>query len=187
MTTYDSRIVTGLRAFASAAALFAVSCAASDEWKRPTPEPDAQLFLDQVYPVLLRDCAFPACHGGRERFLQVFGPGRVRLDAKTRIDDAIELAEVRHSYDRARSLLGTDENLEQSLLLSKPLALEAGGQGHEGADDFGQNVFASRADPRYLAILSWSVSTGSAPDAHQVRRARAALERTADAMREASP
>jgi hypothetical protein len=140
------------------------------------PSPDGALFVQEIYPLLLRDCAFSTCHGAEARFFQVFGPGRSRLDAAaTKPDDPITLPEVLHSYDRARSMLATAAQLERSLLLSKSLELGAGGQGHKGVDDFGRNVFASTRDPAYVQLLTWARSTGLPPTAAQVDAVLASL------------
>ena len=40
---------------------------------------DFMRFQREVYPVLLRDCAFSQCHGSGDRFFRVWGPGRERL------------------------------------------------------------------------------------------------------------
>src|SRR5215510_3008152 len=69
------------------------------------PSPSGTLFAAEVYPMLLRDCAFSACHGASERFLHLVGPGRTRLEPTTKPDDPVTLAEVVHSYDRCRSML----------------------------------------------------------------------------------
>jgi hypothetical protein len=133
------------------------------------PSPDGALFVQEIYPLLLRDCAFSTCHGAEARFFQVFGPGRSRLDpAATKPDDPITLPEVLHSYDRARSMLATGAQLERSMLLSKSLELAAGGQGHKGVDDFGRNVFTSARDPGYVQLVAWARSTGLPPTAAQV-------------------
>ena len=44
------------------------------------------------------------------------------------------------------------EHPERSLLLKKPLAIEAGGASHGGNDDYGRNVYRSAHDQGYLAI-----------------------------------
>jgi hypothetical protein len=139
------------------------------------PMPDGQRFVNDVYPLLLRDCAFVTCHGAPSRFFQVFGPGRARLDAvTTKPDDPVTLAEVLHSYERARSMLATADELAHSALLSKPLEPSAGGQGHKGVDELGRNVFASVDDPGYAVLASWARSTGLPPSAASVDVAKAA-------------
>ncbi|HEY2732672.1 MAG TPA: hypothetical protein VGI70_01740 [Polyangiales bacterium] len=156
-----------------------VGCGHADEWSGPLPAPDGAAFVREVYPLLLRDCAFSTCHGAADRFLQLYGPGRARLDPiATKPDDPMTLPEVLHSYDRARSMLATANRIDDSLLLSKPLEPSAGGQGHEGVDDFGRNPFASSLDPSYVAIAQWALSSGPPPSAADVAAANQALEMT---------
>lgn len=122
----------------------------------PLPAPDRARFDSEVWPVLVRDCGFTECHGAPERFFRVLGPGHVRLDPATRLGDPVTPAELELSYQRARSMLdGADPGA--SLLLRKPLAVEAGGAGHEGTDVFGRDVYTSPADPGYLVIQAWVI------------------------------
>lgn len=121
------------------------------------------MFGRDVYPLLLRDCAFSTCHGKDERFFRIVGPGRVRLDPSSKPEDPATLPELLMTYERARDMLATDARAQDSLLLRKPLEASAGGQGHLGADDFGRNVYASQADPRYALLLRWAMSVGPAP------------------------
>jgi hypothetical protein len=161
------------------AAYALVGCGRGDEWSGPLPTPDGASFVREVYPLLLRDCAFSTCHGAPDRFLQLYGPGRARLDpVATKPDDPMTLPEVLRSYDRVRSMIATSDQLDRSLLLTKPLEPSAGGQGHEGVDDFGRNVFLSNRDPNYVQIAQWAVSTGLPPSAAEVAAANQALEMT---------
>jgi hypothetical protein len=158
----------------------AVGCASGAEFSGPLPQPDGASFVSDVYPLLLRDCAFVACHGAPERFFQVLGPGRVRLDASaTKPDDPATLPEVLRSYERARSMLASSDKLEDCLLLSKPLEPSAGGQGHKGVDELGRNVFASTNQPSYALLLRWARSTGAPPSAAQLMAANAAAAQEA--------
>jgi hypothetical protein len=116
--------------------------------------PDTAEFASSVYPVLLRDCAFHACHGSTDRFLQVFGPGRGRLLATSRPLDPPTPEEIAHSYDRVRSMINPNAPAD-SLLLVKPLEVAAGGTGHEGADDLGRNVYQSKSEPNYAVLTHW--------------------------------
>ena len=136
------------------------SCGQQTELQVSTP--DHLQFEAEVYPVLLRDCAFHTCHGSTERFLQVFGPGRGRMLATTPPLDPATPAEILHSYNRARSMLDS-LNPERSLLLRKPLATAAGGTGHEGVDALGRNVYQSADEVGYRAIAQW-VRGPSAPN-----------------------
>ena len=119
----------------------------------PAPALADREFRDfqEVYPVLLRDCGFPACHGARERFFRVVGPGRVRLDGDSTAFDGATGDEASASYQSALTMLDA-EHPERSLLLKKPLAIEQGGASHGGTDDFGRNVYRTVHDEGYLAI-----------------------------------
>lgn len=153
------------------AAVLNTGCAdtAADAADNAIRIPSGRQFVDEVYPVLLRDCAFSSCHGSQDRFLQVLGPGRPRLDPMTtEVTDPMRHDEVLFSYERARSLLATAPTATQSLLLLKPLEFSAGGQGHRGADDYGRNVFRSKHDPAIQTILRWAYSTGSPPTEQDV-------------------
>lgn len=143
--------------------LAAVGACASETTELTLSTPDRMQFERDVYPVLLRDCAFHACHGSTDRFLQVFGPGRGRMTAEIKPLDPESPLEINHAYDRARSMIDA-HNLERSLLLKKPLATEAGGSGHEGADELGRNVYQSKSEPGYAAIQRWVLgAAGAAP------------------------
>jgi hypothetical protein len=149
------------------AAACAVGCATGKPYDDALPDGSSYpQFQASVYPVLLRDCAFPECHGGEHRFLQVYGPGRARLDPQTMSADAATDAEMILSYQRSLSMLVTDADLERSLLLTKPLEPSAGGQGHKGKDQLGRNVYRSKADPAYAAIAAWAraaIGSGAQP------------------------
>jgi hypothetical protein len=160
------------------------ACATGAEYSGPIPTPDGQLFVREVYPLLLRDCAFVGCHGAPDRFFQVFGPGRARLDERaTKPDAPASLQEVVHGYDRARSMLATADQLDHCLLLQKPLEAAAGGQGHEGVDLLGRNVFASKSAAGYQLLQRWARSNGEQPTAADV----AALNASVAAHSEAAP
>lgn len=135
-----------------AVALFA-ACPSEPAWDPPAL--NVSDFTDEVYPVLLRDCGFQTCHGSQERFFQVWGPGRTRLDPSrsTALDPATD-AEINTSYQRALSMVDATDRA-RSLLLRKSLANEAGGAGHLGADRYGRNVYRSRDDQGYLVLSRW--------------------------------
>ena len=127
-----------------------LSACAKDE---PAPPRADREFRDfqLVYPVLLRDCGFHACHGAPERFFRVVGPGRVRLDPDSAAFDGVTGDEASASYQSALTMLDADHP-EESLLLKKPLAIEAGGSSHGGNDPFGRNVYRTAQDEGYLAL-----------------------------------
>ena len=175
------RLVAGSAALLGAAG--ALSCATGKEYSGPLPSPDGEQFVAEVYPLLLRDCAHVGCHGVPERFFQLYGPGRARIPeaqmsaaARVELDytDPANFDEVLHSYQRALSMIATAENVEDSLLLRKPLEAQAGGQGHKGTDDLGRNVYASKQHPGWQKLLAWAKSTGRPPTAEQVDALNAA-------------
>lgn len=146
--------------------LLALSCVATGCGSEQAPlqlsVPDRARFDAEVYPVLLRDCGFNACHGSSERFFQVFGPGRARLPM---VMDPLQEAvpeELAYSYERARSMIDSSDP-EQSLLLRKPLATSAGGSGHEGADRLGRNVYQTKMEAGYVVLASWVLSQTTVP------------------------
>jgi hypothetical protein len=125
----------------------------------PTAEPppvDAIAFERDVYPVLLADCGYPACHGDVGRFYRVWGPGRTRLDRRTATYDPPTAAEVAASLDRARSMLAGAARPEDALLVRKPLEVNAGGAAHQGRDALGRDVYGSRDAPGWRTIAAWA-------------------------------
>lgn len=121
---------------------------------------DFRQFQREVYPVLLRDCGFPACHGDPERFFRVWGPGRARLPSSMMLTDAFDVPsgdEITTSYSLALSMIDLD-NPGASTLLRKPLAIEAGGSGHQGVDKYGRDVYRTAQDSGYVALARWVFS-----------------------------
>jgi hypothetical protein len=116
--------------------------------------PDYSTFETQVMPILARDCSFHTCHGARQRFFQVLGPGRPRLSALTPDTDPLTPDELRFNYERARSMIDREHPARSPLFL-KPLEPVAGGAGHEGTDLFGRNVYQDKLDPAFLVLQSW--------------------------------
>jgi hypothetical protein len=150
---------------ACALACCTLFAACGDTENATPPTPSRASFEQDAYPVLLRDCAFPACHASSDRFLQIYGPGRVRMDATLDVYDPATPQEVEYSYERARSMLQPAPDTMQSLLLRKPLEVSAGGAGHKGADTFGRNVYRSKNDPGYQALATWALSENAATPA----------------------
>jgi hypothetical protein len=116
-------------------------------------------FQTEVYPVLLRDCGFPACHGASERFFRVYGPGRTRLPLMSTGQPLEALGmpsgdELGITWHLAESMID-ERDLGRSLLLRKPLAVEAGGAGHMGQDNFGRDVYRTTQDAGFLVLARW--------------------------------
>jgi hypothetical protein len=135
----------------------------SGDWNALPPSPDMNSFASDVYPLLLRDCAFNnTCHGSPDRFFQVVGPGRRRLDPMLDSMEPPTADEIQLSYDRARAMLMAGANVDRSLLLIKPLEEAAGGTGHRGVDHFGRNVYQTTQDPAYVTLQQWAHGSGGA-------------------------
>jgi hypothetical protein len=126
-----------------------------------------QPFQRQVYPVLLRDCGFPACHGAPQRFFRVWGPGRVRLPGTMGTPGAFDLPtvdEISATYSLALSMIDVEQP-GRSALLRKPLAIAAGGAGHLGTDKHGRDVYRTVQDGGYRALAQWVLSAPPAAPA----------------------
>jgi hypothetical protein len=163
----EPRALVGSRAFIRsgfALCLLLVGACADSTTELHVPTPDVLTFAANVYPVLLRDCGFPECHGNPERFFHIYGPGRTRTKPKEELlFSAPPLGEeLTATYRRAQSMLayeGTD--VGSALLLNKPLH-----GAHEGHDEWGNNVYQSANDPGYQTLLAWALSASrSAPPA----------------------
>jgi len=126
------------------------------------PAPSRATFDTVVYPILVRDCGFPACHGSPDRFFRIFGPGRARLDEATTLTEPATAGELAASYDRARSMLSGASSAESSLLVRKPLEVDLGGAPHMGVDQHGRDVYASENSQGYIALLEWARAGGLA-------------------------
>lgn len=149
-------------AFSFATLMSATMCSSDPAWSGDLGYADFAMFERDVYPVLMRDCGFANCHGVEQRAFQVWGPGRSRLD--TRAANIVEQEHVR-TYARALSMLYTDGSrpLNESLLLTKPLEISAGGATHGGVDLFGRNVYRTRADLGFQVLWRWAqTSPGTA-------------------------
>jgi hypothetical protein len=144
----------------------------SGEAKPVEVKRDFKLFQREVYPVLLRDCGFPACHGAKERFFRVWGPGRSRLATDNgSLPEAFDLPtgdELSGSYSLALSMID-GAHPAKSLLLRKPLAVAAGGAGHLGVDGYGRDIYRTQEDTGFLTIARWVYAEPTAAPATQMK------------------
>lgn len=139
----------------SLGALAAAGCAEENGQAAIAKRDDLE-FTTIVMPVLLRDCGFPACHGSQERFFRVYGPGRTRLRDENVTEAFARLSGLERDYSLQLALSMIDPvDPGNSLLLRKPLAVEAGGAAHEGVDKYGRNVYRTPDDDGYLKIARW--------------------------------
>lgn len=152
---FRGRAGLGLAALTRAAlGLAALTLAACDAPARSLADPDPIRFAAEVYPVLLRDCAFAGCHGDPRRPLFVPGPGRTRLDPERALLDPPTDDELALAFDRARALLGRAVEVDGAIL---PLLLEKtrAGAGHQGRDAHGDNVYEDPEADGYAVLRAW--------------------------------
>ena len=141
-------------------ALAAVSCAPSQADETVTGRRSFKDFRANVYPVLLRDCGFPTCHGDPARFFRVWGPGRTRLTTETLAPEPFDDPtgdELSASQSLALAFID-DSQPGDSQLLRKPLAPAAGGAAHGGIDAYGRNIYRTDQDPGWQALALWAYS-----------------------------
>jgi len=129
-----------------------MSCVADTGLGAELPAADYALFVENVQPILAEDCGNPSCHGDPRRPLALFAVRRHRLDEQEVYRDTpLTEEELQHNHARATAFLVDLERAEDSLLLSKPLAPEAGGAGHAGGAQF-----SDTADWGYAQLLGWA-------------------------------
>lgn len=162
MAWVEAKRLRRLRVWALLCGLCSLSACDSDD-KAVLPQVDYDYFVKEAYPVLLRDCAFGACHGNSERLFQVYGPGRARLpgaDGKyPGLSSPAEgtAEELAVSYARSRSmLLHRGEDVEMAPLLRKPVQ----GGAHFGVDRWGRNVYRNQKNARYRVLKKWAQGAG---------------------------
>lgn len=131
------------------------ACAVDPPAPVPMPDGDLAVFAAEAQPVLDRACADPGCHGNAERPLALYSPGRRRADpVRTFLDEPLDDAELLANA-RAVAAFALDPMLDgapldECLVLRKPLAVAAGGAGHEGGA-----VFDGRDDDGYLGLRAF--------------------------------
>lgn len=132
------------------AAVLLVACAPEPAWVALGPETDLDRFIADVQPVFEARCANPACHGSADRPLALYAPRLFRDDeSRTWLDEPLSDEELAANHRRSRAFLS--ETPSESQLLLKPLAEDAGGCWHEGADQFSDS-----AEAEYHALLDWA-------------------------------
>ena len=143
-----------------------LGCAEEQPWKLSEATTTSKAWAEGAYPVLMRDCAFFACHGSTDRLFQVWGPKRRRIFEGDLVDDAERLRLGEESNATFAMALGfVDINDPgSSLLLRKALDAQAGGTGHLGLDKFGRNVYRSGDSPGYVELAKWVYSLRPSAD-----------------------
>lgn len=152
-----------MRAVVMASLLLGAGCSLDASPATP-PTANRLAFNEQVYPVLLRDCGFPECHGSlsleEARFFRVYGPGRSRAGPPEQADEdplaPVTDAELDLTFARARSMLAGADSAADTLLVRKPLAVDAGGSSHMGRTSLGTDVYENTDARGYQILLSWA-------------------------------
>ena len=118
----------------------------------PLPLGDPQVFAEEVQPVLAAGCANPSCHGSADRPLELYAPFMHRLDAeRVHLDEPLTETELELNRRRSAALLQDCEDPDLSVLLTKPLAPDAGGCEHEGGV-----IFEDAWEQDYEALRGWA-------------------------------
>ena len=139
--------------------LFACACGEHTGSSSATlPDVDYDYFVRHIQPILEHRCAFFACHGSRERFLQIYQETRLRENPDP---DPIFAApapltpdELQRNFEQTAGILFGFDDPQDSPLFSKPLQP---GTRHAGATLFeGPDVFLNREDPDYQTLLRWA-------------------------------
>ncbi|MEO8549130.1 MAG: hypothetical protein ABI678_04135 [Kofleriaceae bacterium] len=131
-------------------------CTSALDQPAPVTALDREMFRCAVEPVLAARCAFPGCHGDARRPLAIYAPGRMRYAIGwDRPTEPLTDAELGLNYDIAAGF-ATSSATGTPWLLAKPLAVEAGGYFHRGAElDAAGDVFASTDDAGYRLLARW--------------------------------
>lgn len=136
-------------------AFAAAGCVVEEPPPEALPDGDVAAFAEDVQPVVDRHCADPTCHGRPDRPLALYSPGRFRRDAaRTYLIEPLSDEELAVNA-RSVAVFALDpealaDGLDGCLVLRKPLALAAGGCGHEGGE-----IFLTRDDRGYRALRGW--------------------------------
>lgn len=141
---------------AACALVLAAACVQGN----PAVEPellDEPAFRCQVEPVLARRCAFPACHGDRQRPFRVYAPNRLRFGLPAGALAAPLTADEHAANHRmAAGFAGPSAGYDEPLLVAKPLSVHLGGATHGGAGMFGDaDVFEAPDDPELALLRAW--------------------------------
>jgi hypothetical protein len=134
-----------------------INCQSGLNAPRTEPAVDRADFDCRVQPVLAKSCGAFACHGDAKRYFHVFARNRLRMQGSERDRNAaLSAVERAANFEATRAFVDASD-VDQSFLLLKPLASEAGGYFHRGAEIFGGgNVFASKSDADFKTLSEWA-------------------------------
>ncbi|MCC6876171.1 MAG: hypothetical protein IT378_17820 [Sandaracinaceae bacterium] len=114
------------------------------------PLASLEVYERSVQPHVAERCGSGGCHGREERPLALYTPGAYRADpARVFLDEPLTAWELRENARRL-SAMALGVRAERSVVVLKPLALEAGGLWHGGGD-----VFTELDDPACRVLSAW--------------------------------
>lgn len=126
-------------------------CIGSPESSDEIPVLDFASFESDVQPILGERCGNPSCHGRADRPFSIYSAGRYRADPdRTFFDEPLTPEELTRDFARACGFAVGIRAPEDCLLLTKPLAVRAGGVGHLGGD-----VWSDRRETEYRVVETW--------------------------------
>jgi len=122
------------------------------------PDVDFEYYVEHIQPIFEHRCAFFACHGSRDRFLQIYQEVRLREirdpDPIFQAPAPLTPSELRRNFEQTAGMIYGFDDPQNSPLFSKPLQT---GTRHGGATLFGgPDVFLDREDPDYQTLLRWA-------------------------------
>lgn len=147
---------------AALALLLLSGCIGADEVEPLPLGGGLELFEEEAQPVLAARCANPSCHGSAERPLSLFATHRYRRSPeRVYMDEPLTEEELQHNFLQAAAFALACADASQCLLLTKPLAVDAGGSGHANIV-----IFMDTSDYDYQRLRSWlqrALAEGSNP------------------------
>jgi hypothetical protein len=115
------------------------------------PDADYEVFVEEVQPILAERCASSSCHGTERRPLELYAPSQHRIDPDSvHLDTPLAEKELDRNFTRSLGFLIDVSGAEDCRLLTKPLAMAAGGTFHVEVD-----VFETTDDPEYEVMRDW--------------------------------
>ncbi|MCA9606367.1 MAG: hypothetical protein KC619_12260 [Myxococcales bacterium] len=117
---------------------------------------DVAFYEASVEPVVHWSCASLECHGQDGRPLRIYSVDGLRMSDALR-GRPLSPAEAEWN---AFAFAGVDPmaaSVDESVVLEKPLSVDAGGLHHEGDD-----LWPDRSDPSYLCLRGWLAGDPSA-------------------------
>ncbi len=114
-------------------------------------EPDFERFVEVVQPVLTASCGNPSgCHGREDRPFALYAPRANRVVPEDVFrDPPLTVDESRANFERTVAF-AVRVGSSAPLLLSKPLALSAGGTAHRGGA-----IYLSETETEYRLLADW--------------------------------